>query len=64
MSTGLSRYPESLVEAHAEELHGGFYTLMENPKFREAISLGTNQVARVSSRFELTRKMLEEVFGD
>lgn len=64
MSTGLSRYPESLVEAHAEELHGGFYTLMENPKFREAISLGTNQVARVSSRFELTREMLEEVLGD
>lgn len=64
MSTGLSRYPESLVEAHTEELHSGFYSLMENSVFREAISLGTNQVARVSSRFDLANQMLEEILGD
>jgi hypothetical protein len=64
MSTGLSRYPESLVEANKEEIHSGFYTLMKDSVFREAISLGTNQVARVSSRFDLTKKMLEEILGD
>lgn len=64
MSTGLSRYPESLIEARTEELKSRFYSLMNNAVFKEAISLGTNQVARVNARFELTSSMLEEVFSD
>lgn len=64
MSTGLSRYPETLIEAHKEELHDGFYTLMNNSVFREAISLGTNQVARINVRFELATNMLKEVLND
>ncbi|WP_411960855.1 DUF262 domain-containing protein [Pseudomonas mandelii] len=64
MSTGLSYYPESLVEARAEELKSSFYSLMGNFVFKEAISLGTNQLVRVSARFKLTKEMLKEVLGD
>ncbi|GFZ60363.1 hypothetical protein PSE10A_28740 [Pseudomonas amygdali pv. eriobotryae] len=64
MSIGLSRYPESLIEANIEELRVAFYNLMKNGIFREAISLGTNQVNRVNARFKLAKTMLEEVLGD
>lgn len=64
MSIGLSRYPESLVEANTEALRSGFYKLMKNINFREAISLGTNQVNRVSTRFKLADEMLEGVLSD
>jgi hypothetical protein len=64
MSTGLSRYPESLVEANKQEVKDSFYELLSNDKFNEAISLGTNQVSRVRNRFKLARSMFEEVLGD
>ncbi|MDR9865162.1 DUF262 domain-containing protein [Pseudomonas baetica] len=64
MSIGLNRYPESIVEAKIEDLRSGFYNLMKNGIFRESISLGTNQVNRVHTRFQLAKTMLEEVLGD
>ena len=64
MSIGLSRYAESVVEANIEELRTGFYSLMKNASFREAISLGTNQVNRVNARFKLANTMLGEILGD
>lgn len=63
MSTGLSCYSETLIEARAGDLQAAFYTLMADESFNEAISLGTNQVSRVRTRFELTNYMLREVLG-
>ncbi|MCK0165745.1 DUF262 domain-containing protein [Marinobacter sp. S6332] len=64
MSTGLSLYPDTLVEAHKEELQTATYDLFKNISFNEAISLGTNQVVRVQKRFNLANDMLKEVLGD
>ncbi len=64
MSTGLSLYPEHLIEARAEELRTAFYSLMGDHAFIECISLGTNQANRVRYRFIRTQAMLKEIFGD
>lgn len=64
MSTGLSRYRESVVESKIGELREGLYALLSTPEFHEAISLGTNQVNRVNVRFALAHNMLREVLGD
>ena len=64
MSTGLSHYPEHLVEARAEKLKKAFYLLLQDGSFIESITLGTNQVNRVKYRFSQTTEMFKEVFGD
>ncbi len=64
MSTGLSCYPDHLVEARAELLKDAFYQLLDNEKFVESITLGTNQVNRVKERFLQTRNVFREVFDD
>jgi len=64
MSTGLSHYPEHIVEAKANLLKSSFSALLSGEEFNKAISLGTNQVNRVKKRFELTANMLQEVFND
>ena len=64
MATGLSRYPEHLVEARAEQLRAELHLLLEDHHFVESITLGTNQVNRVKYRFASTKSMFEEVFGD
>jgi len=63
MSTGLSHYPEDIVREHAEEIRRAFYQLMDDSRFVNAITLGTNQVDRVRDRFLLTNIMLTEVLG-
>jgi hypothetical protein len=63
MSTGLSQYSESLVEAKVEELQTAFYKLFDDQNFIDAISLGTNQVKKVTERFQQTQKVLKEVFN-
>lgn len=62
MSTSLSRYPEHLVEARIDALKEAFYGLLDDERFLEAITLGTNQVNRVKTRFAKTNEMLQEVF--
>lgn len=64
MSTGLSRYPEHLVEARVEQLRIKIHLLLEDRDFIESISLGTNQVNRVKYRFARMKAMFKEVFGD
>lgn len=64
MATELSVYSKSQVEANKEKLQEATYDLFTNYLFQEAISLGTNQVARVKERFSLAREMLKEVLGD
>ncbi|MGV2841609.1 hypothetical protein ACE3G7_20815, partial [Vibrio cyclitrophicus] len=61
MSVSLSKYSESEVKNNAELIRQGFYKLMNNYRFNEAITLGTNQVGRVRDRFRLVQEMLEEI---
>ena len=64
MSTGLSRVPESVIDAHIEELRSEFYSLMDDSDFNTAVTYATNDVRRVRYRFEVTRGMFREVLGD
>ena len=61
MSTGLSQYPEHLVEARAAALRTAFYPLMSDEEFVRAITYGPNGVKRVRYRFEATERMFREV---
>ena len=64
MSTGLSRYDETVVEANKTPLLERFYCLLDDFDFNDAITLGTNQANRVKRRFEMANQMLREVLGD
>ena len=63
MTTGLSRYPKSLVESHSEKLKKGFYRLMDDVDFFDSITYGTNGTRKVKSRFHIAGEMFKEVFG-
>jgi Protein of unknown function DUF262 len=63
MSTGLSHFPESVVETHADALRAAFYPLMQDDDFIKAITIGSNDMRRVRYRFKVTRAMFQEVFG-
>ena len=64
MSTGLSRYPESLVEAHAEPLREAVQYLLWDEPFKTAITYGPNDPRRVKTRFDMARQALREILGD
>jgi hypothetical protein len=64
ISTGLSRYPENLVESKAGQIHKAFFELMNDNFFNDSISLGTSQVNRVHTRFKIFNQMLKDVLGD
>ena len=64
MVTGLAKYDESVVSAHASELREAFLRLLENPTFDDAITYGTNQWRRVRRRFQEAENMFRGVFGD
>lgn len=63
MSTGLSRYSEDRVHAHAAPLLEAIYNLFEDEDFNTAITYSTNDTGRVRVRFRMTRKIFEEVLG-
>lgn len=63
MSTGLSRYPEPLVEARADALRTAFYSLMTDDELIRAITYGPNDMKKVRYRFAATEAMFREVFG-
>lgn len=62
MSTGLSRYPETIVESKKSELWEAFYTLMENSEFQHAITYSPNSRKQVKHRFAAMQTALQEVF--
>jgi hypothetical protein len=62
MSTGLSRYPEHLVEARAKKLRGAFYALMVDDEFIKSITYSVNDVKKVRYRFAVAEAMFKEVF--
>lgn len=63
MSTGLSHYPEQMVEVYADELRDAFSLLMLDDDFIKAISYGPNDMKKVRYRFAAADMMFEEVFG-
>lgn len=63
MTTGLSHYPESLVEARADALKEAFYSLMKDEEFIQSITYGPNDMRRVRHRFKAAETMFEEVLG-
>ena len=63
MSTGLSRYSQSLVKEHSAELRAGFHQLMNNWDFTNAITYATSNSKSVQHRFEISKAMLEDVLG-
>ncbi|PEH89038.1 DUF262 domain-containing protein [Comamonas terrigena] len=64
MTTTFCRYPESVLEAHAEAIKDCFYELLLNSDFNDSITLGTNQPNRVLTRFAMFEAMLEEIIND
>ena len=63
MSTGLSRYPEELVDAHTEVLKSKFYTQMNDEEFVLSITRGPSDVRKVRHRFRVADAMFKEVLG-
>lgn len=63
MATGFSRYPLKQVESHAEELRAGFYNLLNDPDFTNAITIGTNSRIKVLTRFERFEGYLAGILG-
>lgn len=61
MSTGLSKYPEHIVEARLDDLKEGFFSLMNDDNFIRAITYSTNDMRNVRERFSLANKMFQEV---
>lgn len=69
MSTGLARYSEHVVEAHANDLRAAFFNLMsdreyEDLDFTKAITYGPNDPKKVKFRFAAAKEMFREVFND
>lgn len=64
MCTGLSTYDENTIKANRKAILSGFYRLLGNEEFNDAISLGTNQANKVKKRFEMANEMFSEVFSD
>ena len=63
MSTGLSRYPEKVVESSLGDLKNKFYPLMDDEEFVASITYGPNNTLKVRHRFRVANEMFEEVFG-
>jgi hypothetical protein len=63
MSTGLSHYPEHVVEARAKELRNAFYRLMEDHDFIRSITYGPNDAKKVKDRFAAVKATFKEVFS-
>lgn len=63
MSTGLSRYPDHVVEARADALRSAFYPLLVDAEFEKAITYGPNAANNVKNRFLKAGAMFQEVFS-
>lgn len=63
MSTGLSRYPEDIVEKCREPLRHGIFCLFNDEEFNIAITYGPNGARKVKTRFRLAREVFEGVLN-
>ena len=64
MTTGLARFPESLVADRADTFRECFYNLLQNNEFSGTITYSPNSTKNVKKRFELADGIFKEVFGD
>lgn len=62
MSTGLSGFSESVVEARADELRVSFYGLMDDEDFIKSITYGVNHAKQVKGRFKCAGEMFRKIF--
>lgn len=63
MSTGLSRYHPDYISEQSDNIKDGFYNLMKEEAFVDSITKSPNTPKQVKLRFQLSRKMFEEVLG-
>lgn len=63
MSTGLSMYPEKLVEQNTVSVRDAFRKLLGDKDFDHAVSRGTRDFKNVKTRFRMVWEMLEENLG-
>ena len=63
MTVGLVKYSNEQIESNAEKLKSGFYNLLKNEEFSNSITYSTYNTGSVKKRFELSQKMIEEVFN-
>ena len=63
MSTGLSRYYPDYISEQSDNIKDGFYNLMKEEAFVDSITKSPNTPKQVKLRFQLSRKMFEEVLG-
>ena len=63
MSTGLSRYPTSVVESGADDLRDALHALMDNDDFIASVTYGTNDTRRVNYRFKVANDMFRDALG-
>lgn len=64
MSTGLSHYSPSLVESREQDLRHWFYKLIQDDRFLNNITYGTNGLRQVTNRFIAADFILQKVFND
>lgn len=63
MSTGLARHEPMHVLKRADALRAGFFALLRNEDFNEAITYGPNDARKVRRRFRMARRMFLETLG-
>lgn len=63
LSTGLSRYEDSQIRTHADEIRSALYALLENEEFNTAITYGPNDARKVRTRFAMVHEKMHEVIG-
>jgi len=63
LSTGLSDYNNNIIEAKSDEFRRQFYKLLVDEEFQKSISVGTNELKKVKTRFNIMNKTIREVFG-
>jgi Protein of unknown function DUF262 len=64
MSSGLAHYSNELVMERADELRTGFFPLLADKEFNDAITYSPNSTNKVKRRFEMAGKLFREVLGD
>lgn len=61
MSTGLSRYTKDQLDKCADSIHKAVHDLFDDEDFNTAITYGPNDLRRVKTRFQMTRKIFKEI---
>lgn len=64
MSTALTDYPETIIEARARDLRSKFISLFKDASLVQAITYGPNDMKKVRYRFEVIGAALKEALDD